>query len=262
MADYRDDGKRKVGGCVGTGLLVVLVLVLGLVGLATFRAGGEPEIAIEPSARGIGPRTPIEVRLAAGGRGLDDVHVQLVQGDRVEPVAEKEYTPRPAWAFWGPRTTEDTLTVEVGRETVQNLRSGEATVRVIAERPGTWLRDPDPVVAEVTLPVRLTPPSLSVVSTQHYVTQGGAEVVVYRVGDTAERSGVEAGDWWFPGFALPGGAAGERFALFAVPYDLADPNRVKLVAVDDVGNRAEAAFIDRSPRRRRPKGRSSSPTAS
>lgn len=246
MADYRDDGgKRKVGGCLGIGLAVVLVLVLVLVGLASFRTGGEPEITIEPSAKGIGARTPIEVRVAEGGRGIDDVRVELVQGDRVEVIAEKEYTPRQAWAFWGPRTAEDTFTVEVGRATVPNLRSGDATVRVVAERAGTWMRNPEPAVAEVTLPVRLTPPQLSVISNQHYVNQGGAEVVVYRVGDTAVRSGVEAGDWWFPGFDLPGGGAGEKFALFAVPYDVSDQGQVKLIAVDDVGNRAEAGFIDR-----------------
>lgn len=247
MADYRDDrgGKRKVGGCIGIGLGVIGLVVLVLILLAGFRAGPEPEIAIEPSARGIGARTPIEVRLAGGGRGLDDVRVELVQGDRVEVVAEKEYTPRPGWAFWGPHTTEDTITVEVGRETVPNLRSGDATVRVVAERAGAWFRRPEPAVAEVTLPVRLTPPALSVLSNQHYVTQGGAEVVVYRVGDTAERHGVQSGEWWFPGYELPGGAAGERFALFAVPYHLSDGNAVKLVAIDDVGNRAEAGFIDR-----------------
>lgn len=244
MADY-DDGKRKVGGCVGIGLLVILLLVLALVALATFRAGGAPEIAIEPSAQGIGARTPVEVTVRSGGRGLDDVRVELVQGERVEVVAEKEYTPRAAWAFWGPRTAEDTFTVEVGRETVRNLRSGDATVRVVATRPGTWLRDPQPAVEEVTLPVRLTPPTLSVTSSQHYVDQGGAEVVVYRVGDTAVRSGVLAGDWWFPGAPLPNGGPGEHFALFAVPYSLADQNRIRLVAEDDVGNRAEVAFVDR-----------------
>lgn len=246
MADYRDDsGKRKVGGCVGIGLAVVLVIVLLLVGLSAFRVGGETEVAIEPAAQGIGARTPVEVTVRSGGRGLEDVAVQLVQGDRVQEIARKEYTPRAAYAFWGPRTSEDTFTVEVGRETVKNLRSGEATIRVVAERAGTWMRHPDAAVAEVTLPVRLTPPQLSVTSSQHYVTQGGAEVVVYRVGDTAVRSGVQAGDWWFPGFDLPGGGGGEKFALFAVPYDLGDANQVRLVAVDDVGNRAEAGFIDR-----------------
>jgi murein DD-endopeptidase MepM/ murein hydrolase activator NlpD len=223
----------------------VALLVLGLVALATLRVGEEPRVEIEPGGKAIGARTPVTVRLAAGGRGLDDVRVELVQGEGSHVVAEKEYTPRPAWAFWGPRTTGDELAVEVGRDSVQGLRSGEAVIRVVARRPGTWLRDPEPTVAEVTLPVRLTPPSLAVLSNQHYVTQGGAEVVVYRAGETAESSGVQAGEWWFPGFELPGGAPGERFALFAVPYDVGEPSRVELVAVDDAGNRATVGFIDR-----------------
>src|SRR5436305_13913799 len=36
-----------------------------------------------------------------------------------------------------------------------------------------------------------------------------------------------------------------RFALFAVPYDMTDASRVHLIAEDEVGNRAEASFIDK-----------------
>jgi murein DD-endopeptidase MepM/ murein hydrolase activator NlpD len=134
----------------------------------------------------------------------------------------------------------------VGRDTVQGLRSGEATVRVTAERAGSMLRTPDPVVSEIKLPVRLAPPALGVQSTFHYVSQGGSEVVVYRVGEGAVQDGVQAGAWFFPGFPVPGSNdKQQRFALFAVPYDLGDPGQVRLVAVDDVGNRNEAAFIDK-----------------
>ncbi len=63
-----------------------------------------------------------------------------------------------------------------------------------------------------------------------YVAQGGCEAVVYRVGDSSVRDGVQAGDWWFPGYDLPGGAPGERFALFGAPFDLDDPERIRLVA--------------------------------
>ena len=59
------------------------------------------------------------------------------------------------------------------------------------------------------------------------------------------RDGVQAGSWWFPGFPMPGGDKQQRFALFAVPYDLGDPSGVRLVAVDDVGNEASVAFIDK-----------------
>jgi murein DD-endopeptidase MepM/ murein hydrolase activator NlpD len=100
-------------------------------------------------------------------------------------------------------------------------------------------------VQELKLPVRLTPPALFVLSSQHYVTQGGAEAVVYRTGETAIADGVRAGDWTFPGFPLPGGGPRDRFALWAVPYDLAQRAQVRLQAVDDVGNLTELAFVDR-----------------
>ncbi|HEX2254939.1 MAG TPA: M23 family metallopeptidase [Thermoanaerobaculia bacterium] len=245
MADRYDDDKKKFAGCLTKGFLVIVAIVLVVFALATFRVGGAPEVAIEPAAQGIGAATPVTVRLSEGGRGLEAVRVELVQGEQVHVVGEKDYEPRGAIAFWGPRTTEDEFTVEVGRRSVEGLTGGEATIRVVAERAGTWLRKPEPVVEEVTLPVRLTPPSLQVLSNQHYVTQGGSEVVVYRVGDTAVRSGVEAGDHFFPGHPLPGGGERERFALFAVPYNLAEQSKVRLVAVDDVGNRRETSFIDR-----------------
>ena len=93
--------------------------------------------------------------------------------------------------------------------------------------------------------MRLTPPSLAVVSTFTYVTPGGSEAVVYRVGETSVKDGVTAGAWFFPGFPLPGGGPQDRFALFAVPYDVSDPSQVKLTATDDVGNASSVAMIDK-----------------
>lgn len=226
----------------------VLVLGLGIlavvIGIGYFRVGPAPAVSIEPELPGIGKRTPVVVKVEAGGRGLGPVKVELVQGERVVPLGARELVPRSAWRFWGERSTSDTLRVEVGKETVPDLKGGEATIRVTAERAGTWLRRPAPVVQELVLPVRLVPPTLAVVSTKTYVAQGGAEAVVYRVGEGSTRDGVRAGEWWFPGYALPGGAAGERFALFAVPYDLADAAAVRLVVADAVGNEAEASFIE------------------
>jgi murein DD-endopeptidase MepM/ murein hydrolase activator NlpD len=118
-------------------------------------------------------------------------------------------------------------------------------LRATASRPGTWLLSPDPTVVERRLPVRLYPPELSLLSIQNYVSQGGAGVVVYRVGETSVRDGVQAGERFFPGTALPGGGPGDRFCLFGIPWDLDDGAAVRLVAEDDVANRAEASFVDR-----------------
>ncbi len=232
-------------------LLALLVLaVAAVLALAWFRTG-EPKVVIEASKPGIGrTSSPVTVRLAEPSRGLAAVKVEVVQeGKEPAVVAEKTYSPRrPFWAFWGPRTTSDELQVEIGKDTVPALEEGKATIRATAERPGTPIHQGSPVVAEIELPVRLRPPVVSVVSGQNYVRQGGSGVVVYRVGESAleegGRDGVRSGDDFFPGQALPGGQAGDRFALFAAPWDLEDPARIRLVAADPVGNEAEASFVD------------------
>jgi murein DD-endopeptidase MepM/ murein hydrolase activator NlpD len=228
-------------------LALLLLLAVALVGAALvgLRVGAPPELSGESDRPGIGRRTRVTVQAREPGRGLSELRVELLQGGRRTLLAERRYAPQPAWAPWAPRTTEDAFEVEVGREIQPDLTPGEATIRVTAGRAGTWLRSPDPVVRELILPVRLTPPSLAVLSTHNYVAQGGSGVVVYSVGESAARDGVQAGAWWSPGAALPGGAASERFALYAVPYDLADAGAVRLVVEDDVGNRAEQRFVER-----------------
>ncbi|HVS02167.1 MAG TPA: M23 family metallopeptidase [Thermoanaerobaculia bacterium] len=226
-------------GC-GCGLLVVaLVALAGVMGW-----GPAPEVEIATEAKGIGPATPVAVAVREPLRGLELVRVLLRQGEQEEVVAEKEFTPRPLWQVWGERTPEATLQVELGKQAQPWLVNGEATIRVVATRPAGVLRQPAPVVEELTLPVRVTPPTLSVMSTQHYVAQGGSEVVVYRVGEEAARDGVLSGDDFYRGYPLPG-QQGVSFALFGVAYDMGDRERIRLVAEDELGNRAERAFVDR-----------------
>ena len=227
--------------------LLVLILLVGIVlgARGAFRAGAAPKVAIEPGAKAIGVRTPVSVTVSEPGRGLSDVKVELVQAGAAEVLAHKAYTPRSAWGFTGAKTDSETFRFEVGRSVQKNLKAAPATIRVTAERAGSWLRHPPAVVQEITLPVRLTPPSLAVLSNFTYVNQGGCEAVVYRVGETSVKDGVSAGAWFFPGFPLPAGGPQDRFALFAVPYDLADVSTVKLTAEDDVGNASSVAFIDK-----------------
>ena len=225
-------------------LLLLLVVALVAAGIGAFRAGPVPELKIETAAKAIGRKASVTVSASEPARGLTSLKVELVQGDKVFPLAEKAYAPRPSWAFWGAKTDAETLTVEVGKDAVKELKPGEAIVRATAGRASAWLRSPGPVVVETKLPVRLTPPTLGVVSNFHYVNQGGCEAVVYRVGESSVKDGVRAGRWFFPGWPLPGGGPQDRFALFAVPYDMDDASGVKVVAVDDAGNEAAAGFLN------------------
>ncbi len=229
---------------MGKLLLFILAIVLGLVAFVVLRVGPPPTIAIDPAAKVIGQKTPVTIRVFEPKRGLSTIKVELVQGESVRTLAEKRHEPAPAWAFWRKGTPSEEFRVEVGKETVSDLKPGTAIIRVIADRAAVFFWSPAAATAQIELPVRLVPPTLQVLSTFHYVARGGSEAVVYRVGDTTTRDGVQAGTHFFPGYPLPGGGAGDRFALFAVPYDLEDASSVRLIAEDAAGNTAQHKFID------------------
>ncbi|MCZ6507517.1 MAG: M23 family metallopeptidase [Acidobacteria bacterium] len=223
-------------------LKMVATALVAALALISLRVGGKPEAELSADLPGIGPRTVVTALGREPDRGLRRMTLELLQGERVTPLADREFEPRPVWSFWGESTAEAQIAVPVGSTVTEGLVAGEATLRLTLWRAGTWLRTPDPVTHELLLPVRLTPPRLSVLSSQHYPRQGGSETVVYRFGEHVVRHGVEVGERFFPGYPLPGG--GGSFTLFAVPYDLASDATIRLVAVDDLGNRAERAFVD------------------
>ncbi len=224
---------------------LVFFVAAAITGVIAFRTGPMPTIEITAELAAIGRRTPVKVVAREPVRGLSRIRTELVQGDRVELLDDRVFTPRAAWNLWSAAEEENEFRIEVGTETVAGLRDGPASIRVTADAAPAWLRTAPPALETLKLDVKLRPPTLEVLSKLTYVGQGGAEAVVYRVGSDAVRHGVRAGDWFFPGSPLPGSARGERFALFGVPYDLEDPERIRLFAVDAVGNSVEAAFIDR-----------------
>jgi murein DD-endopeptidase MepM/ murein hydrolase activator NlpD len=226
-------------------LLLIAVAVIGLVLFVALRPGPAPDIAIEPGARAIGRNTPVKVRVSEPKRGVSTFKVELVQGDLAQTLAEPEYQPAPAWAFWRKGTASAEVTVGAGKSAMKDLKPGTAVVRVTAQRAGALLWSPAPVIAQVELPVRLIPPSLQVSSTFTYPNQGGSEAVVYRVGESTVRDGVAVGGRFFPGYPLPGGNPQDRFALFAIPYDMSDTSGLRLVAADGIGNEAQVKFIDK-----------------
>lgn len=238
------EGRSKRRSWRSIGLLLLLVLLV-VVGVISFRTGGTPEVSIHPRVPALGRSTTVQFVSREPRRGLVRVEAELVQDGETTTLKSEAFRPRPAWAFWGPRQEREVFVLEVGRDNVPSLKSGSATLRLSAWAAGTWLLHPKPAVEEITLPVRLAPPQIQILSSQHYVAQGGAGLVLYRVGKTSVRDGVKVGDLWFPGFPLPGGDGQQRFALFGVPYDVSDATGIRLAAEDDVGNRAESAFVDR-----------------
>ena len=226
-------------------VFVLMAAVLGGGLWLALRVGPAPLVELETDRPAIGKATTVIATFTEPAHGLGEIRLELIQGDRVE-VLDQEALTRGSLLPWSGDhgTAEVVLTVIVGTTTIDWLDGQDVVVRATADRSAGFLRRSDPVVVEQTLPVRLRPPRLELLSSQHYGTQGGSGAVIYRVGETAVRSGVRAGIHESPGSAHEGGGPDEHFALYALPWNLGDEGEIRLFAEDDAGNRVESAFLD------------------
>ena len=224
---------------VAAGLLAVAFLAWG-----ALRLGPEIGVEIASDRPAVGPATTVQATFREPRKGLGAIRLELVQGDRVVVLAEERFQRPGPFALFsrGPRA-EAVLSAVVGRQAQPFLREGELAVRAVAERITGPLRSGRTAVAEIRMTVGFRPPPLTIVSDQHYVRQGGSGIVVFRTDESAVRAGVRTAGVEHSSWPLPGGAPGERFSLFGIPWDLADAGKVRVFVEDAAGNRAESRFL-------------------
>jgi murein DD-endopeptidase MepM/ murein hydrolase activator NlpD len=238
-------------------LVVVAILLAAGGGVAYWYAGRLPGPAIEivHPERFIGATTPLEVTVDAPGAELATLEIVFEQnGARTPLFVHGSAAPDAPVAQVATEADRVKVTREIGRESVGGIRSGPARIVVAASRPVLFgLRQ---VGAETArdVEVRLERPRLAVLSTHHYVNQGGAEVVVYRVTPPDVDSGVVVGDVEYPGFPGTGAAAdgvsitdpAVRVAFFALRWDQPLDTPIRVFARDQAGNSARAEFDHRT----------------
>jgi len=187
----------------------------------------------------VGRESTIDVRIRDRGTGLSRSRIEIESGGTRTVLAAEEY-PAASWrtsTIW-----ERTLAVPV-QALERKLTEGPATIRVYADDYSwlRWLRSERPAL-EFATTVDLTPPTLEVLSTEHYVKVGGAEFVLYKASPDAVRSGIQVGSYFFPGTARMFDDPAISVAFFAVPQDLDAHTMPKAVAEDAARNRREVNF--------------------
>jgi murein DD-endopeptidase MepM/ murein hydrolase activator NlpD len=88
-------------------------------------------------------------------------------------------------------------------------------------------------------------PVISVLSGQHYIHQGGAGLVIYRISEPCDHSGVSVGDEFFQGHSGYFDDKGIYLAFFAVKPDQSPGTELFVSAVDRAGNSSKSSFYYR-----------------
>jgi len=216
-------------------LAVILVAVIAV--LAALFRGGAPTIAFTSLPSAVGAHKTLTATVS-DQMGIKQVKAYYRQNGRTFPLADESGVRRNWW--FGPKQGQElNLELKAGRGDVPGLEDGQA--ELIIEAWAANLRSSKAVVKQ-TVQVRSVPPRVAALTTQHYVNQGGADMIVYTVSPGATESGVEVAGQFFPGYQMPNATAGTMFSIFAFPYNAPADARFELVARDDAGNETIKTF--------------------
>jgi murein DD-endopeptidase MepM/ murein hydrolase activator NlpD len=217
-------------------MLALAAAVLGVL-FVLFRMvfASAPVVALGAPFKLVGRNAPLEVEVRDPRHGVKALRVSIEQGEKEQVLLDESYDPpKPEVRFrWMP-----------SQDKKFRLADGEGRLKVRA-RNASWGGFFRGRAASIDQPftARLVPPRVEVLTTQHYVNQGGCDMVVYRVSPGTIESGVVAGPEFFRGFPLPGATDPRvRFAIFAFPYDAPANTQVRLRARDDAANEVLANF--------------------
>jgi hypothetical protein len=215
-------------------IIVVSLLIIGTISL--FVMSGHTTVSINPPVKTIGASTPVTVQ-AANPHGVRHIAAYLEQGGQRSLLLDQS---SPSTRFmWHRHEPAKTYTFEAGKTKAPNLKEGKA--RIVVETTSNDMRGSTDTAA-TDVDVILAAPRVIADEYQHYINQGGMELVTFSASGSYNESGVKVGKYTFRSFPLPGKGPGERFAMFGYPWDLPDDVTPLVYARNQAGTEATAHF--------------------
>ncbi|HEV2447093.1 MAG TPA: M23 family metallopeptidase [Candidatus Sulfopaludibacter sp.] len=216
-------------------VIIAIVILVIVCTIAVFVMSGHSTLALAP-VKTVGISTPVSVQVA-NPHGVRRVSAYLEQGGARFPLLDQTF---PATRlFWSRHEAPRTFAFEAGKNKAPNLKEGKA--RLVVEAVSNDLRgSTDEAAADVD--VVLAPPRVIADGFQHYINQGGMELVTMTASGSWNEAGVKVGQYTFRSFPMPGGNPNERFAMFAYSWELPPDITPVVFARNLAGTEATAHF--------------------
>ncbi|MDE3198660.1 MAG: M23 family metallopeptidase [Acidobacteriota bacterium] len=218
-------------------IIIGVVLFLGIVSIPFWflLSSSATAITVNPPVTTIGFKTPIRIH-EENPHGIRFMTLTVEQDG-------KKYDTRIAQApseriFPDHGVPARDIPAEVGKSTTPALHDGKARITVSAVS-NDFRGKTSSVSFDVD--VMTEAPRVSADGAQHYVNQGGSELVTFTPSGAWTESGVKVGDSTFRSFPLPG-HPNERFSLFAMFWNLPADTPMYVYATNPSGAMAKANF--------------------
>jgi len=216
-------------------LIVIVLAILLIPVLLLLVLSSTPKLEIDPAVSNIGSETPVKIHVT-DPHGIRNVVASVEQNGSTYQVFV-ETRPSTRVFFFKGQKPED-MAFKAGTKNAPALKDGKA--RLIVEATSNDLRG-STISESRDVTVITRPPTVKADGAQHYINQGGCELVTFSVQGFWTEAGEKSGQYKFRSFPVPG-KTGQRFSLFAYPWDLPATTVPVVYASNPAGSEAVAHF--------------------
>jgi len=220
-------------------LVVAILIVLILIGIPAgllLLLSAHSSVSFAQPPKVVGVATPMTVHVG-NPHGIRHVTATIEQNGAAQTLMETENPPN-RLTFWRAHLPPQDFHFIAGKKQAPNLKEGKARL-VVQAQSNDLAAATDTISADVE--VILKPASITADGFQHYINQGGSEMVVFTPSGSWTEAGVRLGDNTFRSFPVPGNSA-QRFALFVFPWDMPTTGVPKVYVRNAAGTEATAQF--------------------
>lgn len=220
-------------------LFVALLVILVAVALFFQLEGEKPEIALDLPGKALGAKQTLPLTVTDKKSGVGRVTITLAQGDQKSVLLDEKL---PGARLWGGGENKVVLHPEVA-PTALGFKEGPAVLNILA-RDYSWrgFFRGNKTLLELPVVIDVKPPVIAVLTRMHNVNQGGAGLVVYRLSEACPVSGVQVGDYFYPGYSGYFKDPAVHLAIFALAYDQGTDTLIFIQGTDAAGNLSQSGF--------------------
>ncbi len=221
--------------------MICLIVLLPVAWIMVVKfEGKKPSILIEKPSPYIGKAQSLSITVSDPQSGVRKIWIGLVK-DGAETVLLKKELPS-AGIIRGGKDLVTSFTINIEPKNM-GITDGKAMLRMVATDYSwrNWLRG-NTAYLEKEVIIDTKPPDVEILSRIHNVSQGGSGVVIYKLSEPCEKSGVVVGENFFPGYSGYFKDKSIYMAFFALNYQQGPGTQIFVKATDLAGNDAKAGF--------------------
>jgi murein DD-endopeptidase MepM/ murein hydrolase activator NlpD len=211
---------------------VAIVVAIAIVVFAiVWFSGKHADVKLTQPVAAVGISTPVAVQVT-DPHGLKSFAASIEQNGQTQTVFQDKTKSSQA---------QRSFTFTVGKKEAQFLNEGPA--KLVLRASSNDFRGATTTLSE-DVQVNLKPPTIVADGRQHYINQGGSELVLLDLGGNWTDAGVRTGYATAGTFAMPGEPdnSNHRFSLFPFPWDVT-PDTVPIAfAKNAAGTEVTATF--------------------